>query len=76
MLMLRRKKKSVQIEGIEPDVNRTRNLLIWSQTRYHCATDPMLSCLCNKYLTGLHLVYSAKSSTIPIERKKISLIHK
>jgi hypothetical protein len=21
-------------------VNRTRNLLIWSQTRYHCATDP------------------------------------
>ncbi len=26
--------------GIEPDVNRTRNLLIWSQTRYHCATDP------------------------------------
>ena len=28
----------------EPDVNRTRNLLIWSQTRYHCATDPM-ACL-------------------------------
>ncbi len=26
----------------EPDVNRTRNLLIWSQTRYHCATDPRL----------------------------------
>ena len=26
--------------GFEPDVNRTRNLLIWSQTRYHCATDP------------------------------------
>ena len=25
----------------EPDVNRTRNLLIWSQTRYHCATDPL-----------------------------------
>ena len=24
----------------EPDMNRTRNLLIWSQTRYHCATDP------------------------------------
>ena len=21
-------------------MNRTRNLLIWSQTRYHCATDP------------------------------------
>ncbi|QCE00414.1 hypothetical protein DEO72_LG7g1704 [Vigna unguiculata] len=29
-------------QGIEPDVNRTRNLLIWSQTRYHCATDPLL----------------------------------
>ena len=28
--------------GIEPDVNRTRNLLIWSQTRYHCATDPLV----------------------------------
>ncbi len=27
-------------EIFEPDVNRTRNLLIWSQTRYHCATDP------------------------------------
>ncbi|KAJ0010095.1 hypothetical protein Pint_34480 [Pistacia integerrima] len=29
-------------EGFEPDVNRTRNLLIWSQTRYHCATDPLI----------------------------------
>lgn len=28
-------------KGFEPDVNRTRNLLIWSQTRYHCATDPL-----------------------------------
>ena len=28
--------------GFEPDVNRTRNLLIWSQTRYHCATDPVV----------------------------------
>ena len=24
----------------EPDVIRTRNLLIWSQTRYRCATGP------------------------------------
>ena len=23
-------------------MNRTRNLLIWSQTRYHCATDPFV----------------------------------
>ena len=23
-------------------MNRTRNLLIWSQTRYHCATDPLM----------------------------------
>ena len=30
--------------GIEPAVNnRTRNLLIWSQTRYHCATDPVIN---------------------------------
>ena len=28
------------VREFEPDVNRTRNLLIWSQTRYHCATDP------------------------------------
>ena len=24
---------------LDPDVNWTRNLLIWSQTRYHCATE-------------------------------------
>ena len=24
---------------IDPDVIGTRNLLIWSQTRYHCATE-------------------------------------
>ena len=24
---------------IDPDVIRTRSLLIWSQTRYHCATE-------------------------------------
>ena len=40
----------------EPDVNRTRNLLIWSQTRYHCATDPR----CSVYIVYLVLllVYS------------------
>ena len=36
-------KKSLKKKGIEPDVNRTRNLLIWSQTRYHCATDPLVN---------------------------------
>ena len=25
----------------DPDVIRTRNLLIWSQTRYHCATESL-----------------------------------
>ncbi|AES92606.1 hypothetical protein MTR_4g131890 [Medicago truncatula] len=34
--------KKIKKDGIEPDVNRTRNLLIWSQTRYHCATDPVV----------------------------------
>ena len=24
---------------VDPDVTRTRSLLIWSQTRYHCATE-------------------------------------
>ncbi|KAK4397378.1 hypothetical protein Sango_1574400 [Sesamum angolense] len=38
-------KEGIQ-RGIEPDVNRTRNLLIWSQTRYHCATDPLRYCFC------------------------------
>ena len=31
-------------QKLEPDVNRTRNLLIWSQTRYHCTTDPLSIC--------------------------------
>ncbi|EYU24030.1 hypothetical protein MIMGU_mgv11b017560mg [Erythranthe guttata] len=38
----KKQKKEVWSLGIEPDVNRTRNLLIWSQTRYHCATDPLV----------------------------------
>ena len=37
------KRESELDRGFEPDVNRTRNLLIWSQTRYHCATDPMVT---------------------------------
>ena len=37
---LKQKTLKDQSTGFEPDVNRTRNLLIWSQTRYHCATDP------------------------------------
>ncbi len=32
--MSKKKKKYV-----DPDVTRTRSLLIWSQTRYHCATE-------------------------------------
>ena len=28
------------VQKCEPDVIRTRNLLIWSQTRYRCATGP------------------------------------
>ena len=27
------------MENADPDVIRTRSLLIWSQTRYHCATE-------------------------------------
>ena len=38
----RRFNKKIISGGNEPDVNRTRNLLIWSQTRYHCATDPLV----------------------------------
>ena len=28
--------------GVDPNVIRTRNLLIWSQTRYHCVTESTL----------------------------------
>ena len=42
--------------GFEPDVNRTRNLLIWSQTRYHCATDPAIP------LTRLNSMYRLLAS--------------
>jgi hypothetical protein len=48
------KNESGLVRGFEPDVNRTRNLLIWSQTRYHCATDPAVvttkpGYICYKY---------------------------
>ncbi|PIM99155.1 hypothetical protein CDL12_28356 [Handroanthus impetiginosus] len=42
-----KKIESAWFGGIEPDVNRTRNLLIWSQTRYHCATDPVVAYFSN-----------------------------
>ena len=42
VLSLKKEQKRCCGMGIEPDVNRTRNLLIWSQTRYHCATDPLV----------------------------------
>ena len=50
----RRVCEKIEKEGIEPDVNRTRNLLIWSQTRYHCATDP----LGDKYIIGYLFTWS------------------
>ena len=41
----KQKRNPDMVRGFEPDVNRTRNLLIWSQTRYHCATDPAVPLL-------------------------------
>ncbi|KAK4526743.1 hypothetical protein GAYE_SCF27MG4660 [Galdieria yellowstonensis] len=38
--------KKIRVEG---DVNRTRNLLIWSQTRYRCATPPETCKLDNSF---------------------------
>ncbi|EFH60674.1 hypothetical protein ARALYDRAFT_896404 [Arabidopsis lyrata subsp. lyrata] len=47
----------IKVRGFEPDVNRTRNLLIWSQTRYHCATDPDEDYILNvKYITIMSLL--------------------
>ena len=43
----------------DPDVIRTRSLLIWSQTRYHCATESYMYflCTCNNCThVGLHVV--------------------
>ena len=35
----------------DPDVIRTRSLLIWSQTRYHCATESLLRRRANFFVT-------------------------
>ena len=42
----------------DPDVIRTRSLLIWSQTRYHCATESTYGGLDKKgsvVLTNKHI---------------------
>ena len=36
-------KKKLDTEYFEPDVICTRNLLIWSQMRYRCATSSILA---------------------------------
>ena len=40
----------------DPDVIRTRNLLIWSQTRYRCATESYLKTI---HLEGSHETFFA-----------------
>ena len=35
--------QGVGLKKFDPDVIRTRSLLIWSQTRYRCATESTLS---------------------------------
>uniref|UniRef100_A0A0A8Y686 Uncharacterized protein n=1 Tax=Arundo donax TaxID=35708 RepID=A0A0A8Y686_ARUDO len=46
-MFLGKKRKSGLDLGIKPDVNQTRNLLIWSQMCYHCTTylGSRLKCL-------------------------------
>ena len=40
----------------DPDVSRTRSLLIWSQTRYHCATESSATrCSLINVLIHIHL---------------------
>ena len=41
------------------DENRTRNLLIWSQTRYHCATTPRTCVLQMMLLLYIYIWMSA-----------------
>lgn len=40
-LKIKRRSKSTHLCTFDPDVIWTRNLLIWSQTRYRCATRPV-----------------------------------
>ena len=40
-------------QELEPDVNRTHNLRIWSKIHYHCTTDPLSICHSNSNSTWL-----------------------
>ena len=61
--------KEKKIE-IDPDVIRTRNLLIWSQTRYRCATESHLFMWVEN---ALHYCCSTFSFVYPLQRKTLAL---
>ena len=50
-------------EKTEPDVIRTRNLLIWSQTRYRCATGPPIQHM--EYMQNAYNTRDSQAVTHP-----------
>ena len=51
----------------DPDVIWTRNLLIWSQTRYRCATRPIVC-----FYTSLKERHQLQLVSLKIQQKKIT----
>ncbi len=65
-----RAKKEEKIHDL--DVIRTRNLLIWSQTRYRCATKS--TCKCNvslQYLISRHTEVSKHIAYLHVFQNKM-----
>ncbi|VDO82613.1 unnamed protein product [Onchocerca flexuosa] len=59
----------------DPDVIRTRNLLIWSQTRYRCATESTLTAfMFSSVRDGYYSEQRRIRKTSQTNRSKISLI--
>ena len=55
-IVIRNKQKVMKREkkNCDPDMIRTRNRLIWSQTRYHCATESTDNGNANNVFLNVH----------------------
>ena len=58
----------------DPDVIWTRNLLIWSQTRYRCATEPPVSYCRMKHLMFCYAKREYGSITCDVSHWIVSMI--
>ena len=62
-----------QKKRFEPDVIRTRNLLIWSQTRYRCATSSDTHSCCNiVFLKQTTMLLTSRLAVVRPHRTSIS----